>query len=150
MSELDSIQSKDEIKWAQRAKVEWLREWDSNTAFFHRTTSQKKRINHIPQIIVGNTTLNSKKAISEAFTNNFKAQLAFNHIPQLAVNWELLHPEDAIDMSSLETDFSEDEIKMAIFTLGPGKSPRLHGFPILFFRRYWEVLKHDVMENFQD
>ena len=41
---------KEEIWWHQRSKVQWLKEGDQNTNFFHSVASQRRRSNHIEQL----------------------------------------------------------------------------------------------------
>ena len=40
--------------WQQRSKVQWLKNGDQNTKFFHRTTTQRKRKNFIKGLCDGN------------------------------------------------------------------------------------------------
>ncbi|XP_062028765.1 uncharacterized protein LOC133744717 [Rosa rugosa] len=47
MARLESLLSKEELYWSQRAKVSWLKEGDRNTGFFHRKASNRKRKNFI-------------------------------------------------------------------------------------------------------
>lgn len=41
---------KAELFWEQRTSVNWLRVGDKNTAFYHKFTSQRKRINRIREL----------------------------------------------------------------------------------------------------
>ena len=47
---LDDLLLKQEIYWAQRSRLAWLKHRDKNTKFFHSKASQKQRRNHIKGI----------------------------------------------------------------------------------------------------
>ena len=47
---LDDLLLKQEINWAQRSRVAWLKHGDKNTKIFHSKASQRQRRNHIKGI----------------------------------------------------------------------------------------------------
>ncbi|KAF3779975.1 Transposon TX1 uncharacterized protein [Nymphaea thermarum] len=45
---------------------------------------------------------------------------------------------------TLERPFQHEEIKKAVWALGSGKVPGIDGFPVEFFRTFWDVCSADV------
>jgi hypothetical protein len=46
--------------------------------------------------------------------------------------------------------FSEEELKEAIFAMEHNKAPGSDGFPIEFYQKFWEVIKHDLLNLFNE
>jgi hypothetical protein len=51
---LEERKSQEEILWRQKSRIQWLKEGDRNTKFFHRSTIQRRHTNHITQLISDN------------------------------------------------------------------------------------------------
>jgi hypothetical protein len=49
------------------------------------------------------------------------------------------------DLSELDRPFSEDEVWQAVRQMPVSKAPGPDGFTGLFFRKCWQVIRHDVM-----
>lgn len=44
---IDLLWSQEEFYWQQRSRVQWLREGDANTKFFHQSTMHRRRRNKV-------------------------------------------------------------------------------------------------------
>jgi hypothetical protein len=49
--------------------------------------------------------------------------------------------------NALYRDFSDEEIGIVLFQMGPLKAPGPDNFPTRFFQRNWEVLKMDIIRS---
>jgi hypothetical protein len=48
--QLEERQHQEEILWRQKSRVQWLKEGEKNTKFFHRSMIQRRHINHITKL----------------------------------------------------------------------------------------------------
>lgn len=55
-----------------------------------------------------------------------------------------------MDLSTLEGSFTLEELKTAIFDLGGDKAPGQDGFPIHFFKQFWDTIKVDLFQLCED
>jgi hypothetical protein len=55
--EINSLLDQDDLKWRQRAKVDWLKLGDRNTKFFHACANQRRKANQIRKIKSENGSL---------------------------------------------------------------------------------------------
>jgi len=60
-------------KWKQKDKATWLQHGDMNTKLFHMYANQRKRINHISQVVdVEGVNCKTPKDISKAFIDYYQ------------------------------------------------------------------------------
>ncbi|CAN1726075.1 LINE-1 retrotransposable element ORF2 protein [Linum perenne] len=147
--ELGRIWRDEEIRWAQLAKTNWLRDGDRNTKFFHATARFRKQRNLIAKLqneegrwITNERTL--KRSATSFFENLFtkregNTNFQFGNVLPSIVTDEI--------NSSLTRPVDDDEIRRAVFSLGAGKSPGPDGFSGQFFRRYWDSVGHTLCQE---
>lgn len=138
----------DELKWKQRSRVQWLREGDANTRFFHIRASCRRSRNHIYQLSDGTNTLSSSNSIADHLISFFHIMPDPVHPSLTSINFSSIFIDEALDLSSLHAPFSVDEVKMAIFSCAPEKAPGPDGLPMLFYHRFWSLLQNDIMDVF--
>jgi mannosylglycoprotein endo-beta-mannosidase len=123
----------------QHARVHSLREGDAATQFFRIKAAKRKRRNHIYRLQVGDSVETEDLAMA------FFDELLGRPQPrahELALEAMGLAP---VDLSSLDAQFSEEEIWAAVKSLPLNKSPGPDGFTWDFFRCCWGTIKVDVV-----
>ncbi|XP_020270858.1 uncharacterized protein LOC109846046 [Asparagus officinalis] len=120
--QLNEILLQEERMWKQRSKVQWLKEGDHNTKYFHKIANGRKRSNLISSITYNNVEISSEDGIAQ-------------------IDWG---PND------IEQPFSVEEVHKAIFDMSGDKSPGPDGFSALFFQVFWDIVKDDIMKLFEE
>lgn len=139
----------EEIRWKQRSRVRWLREGDANTKFFHLRASCRRSINSISQLSDGNNLLSTPVPIANHLYSFFSSQLGRATQISASISFSLLYGQPDVDLSFLVSPFTSEEVKLAVWSSAPDKAPGPDGFPILFYRRFWHLLKTDILEIFR-
>ena len=109
----------------QRSRVEWLREGDRNTAFFHARASARRRTNKIKSIIcedgVRCTELAGIKTEVERFYEDMFSSEPCGSINDVLDRIQRKVTDDMND--DLCKQVTNEEIKVALFQMGPTKAP---------------------------
>ncbi|XP_019182124.1 PREDICTED: uncharacterized protein LOC109177267 [Ipomoea nil] len=132
------------IYWRQRAKQHWLIGGDRNTKYFHLYASARRRKNLILKLqdesqswVDGDQLLPlATRYFQNIFTSkgvDFGSNLdGFNATISLEDNQRLLRP------------FQSDDVREALFSMAPDKSPGPDGFSPAFFQHFWNEIGEDV------
>ncbi|XP_020264999.1 uncharacterized protein LOC109840677 [Asparagus officinalis] len=122
-SSFSSIIKEEETYWHQRSRIQWLKEGDSNTSFFHKTATFHKKANYITSITHEGRELTREHDISKAFFDYYYSLFGQSNRNLSSIDWSSLYPDQDLNLSSLEEPFSEVEIKNAVFGMNPNKAP---------------------------
>ncbi|VVA25489.1 Hypothetical predicted protein, partial [Prunus dulcis] len=105
---------KEEVKWRQRGKIQWARDGDSNTKFFHRIASGRRKRNFIQKLeVAGGGVVVSEGEIELEIINFFKNLYSSNVEAGWCLeglNWNAISVEEA---EWLDRPFEEEEVKRA-------------------------------------
>ncbi|KAM2372671.1 hypothetical protein ACFX1X_047369 [Malus domestica] len=143
---INRLEAQEESYWATRSRIQWLQAGDSNTAFFHQSTIQRRRRNKLARIRneeggwqedPARVRLTVEDHFQRLFTSNGNR------------DWgDILYCLDSVvtnDMNEpLCSPISDEEIKDVVFNMGGSKAPRPDGFHGLFFQSYWDIIATEV------
>lgn len=131
----------------QASRLTWLRSGDAPTKFFMAKICSRKRNNFIHSLKVYDTVATAHSDKEAAIHNHFDSILGATQQRSSTINWGQLHMP-TIQGGGLDNPFSEEEVWAAIQASPAEKSPGPDGFNGTFFRSFWQIIKEDVMQAF--
>jgi hypothetical protein len=139
------------IYWQQSARLQWLHQGDANTKFFHSIASSRKRVNLISSLHINGIESRDSEIIKTHILDYYKHLLGTKGstwVPFSNNIWEQHECVFYSENTSLIAPFSEEEIRLAFFSMNPNKSPGPDGFSILFYQKFGDLIKHDIVHLF--
>jgi hypothetical protein len=140
----------DEVSGRQKSRIQWLKEGDKNTKFFHRTANANHRNNCIESMTHGELNWETQDEIREGIVDFYQ---------DLYSEREQWRPFlGGVDFSSIEVEeethlerpFSEEEVVIALNQISGEKAPGPDGFTLAFFHHCWDVVKKEVLDSLQE
>jgi hypothetical protein len=120
--------------WQQRAPIRWVKLGYENTKLFYAIATQKFRRNYIASLHAqdGSFALEHEHKVAVLWTS-FKERLGQPEYHDMAFDLQsLIQP---VDLSNLDTPFSEGEVEKVIRELPPNKAPGPDGVDGLFIKK---------------
>ncbi|KAL8557753.1 hypothetical protein ACS0TY_005021 [Phlomoides rotata] len=130
----------------QQSKMKWVLEGDVNSGYFHGWINKRRKVNEIDGLFFDEVWTNSvegvKNGVQNYFLKQFKSPTTLRlSIPRLLFARRL----DECNNQFLTAQFSEDEVKAAIWSCDSNRSPGPDGFSFGFIKDQWDVLKNEIM-----
>lgn len=129
----------------------WLREGDQNSKFFHNAAKTRRKINQITSLVneAGQTTgwdNGLQNTMLDYFTDLFNAT---------ETEWNGMFEGGARRISqahnvSIMAPIDYIEVKRALFSMHPDKSPGPDGFSPGFYQKFWSIVSTDMVELVQN
>ncbi|KAL4364181.1 hypothetical protein GQ457_04G021280 [Hibiscus cannabinus] len=150
--ELSSFLDHEEALWFQRAWTQWINDRDRNTKLYHQTTKVKNRSKQFSMIRLdggqwSNDADNIRKGVvrffEHLFTGNGNAILS--NCPR--GRFENL---SVTELDRLSSSILAEEVRVAIFDMGPLKVLRDDGINAMFYQRNWVVFGQSVIQFVRD
>ncbi|XP_030940118.1 uncharacterized protein LOC115965051 [Quercus lobata] len=130
-----------EEKWASHP------EWDKNTQFFHHRASQRHLKNTIEELQnregIWQTYLSRVSDIAEEYYTELFTTSNPNGMERVLDAIDKVVTEDMANQ--MTQPYIEEEVRVALFSMHPSKSPGPDGMSPLFFQKYWHIVGHDVI-----
>lgn len=134
----------------QKSRAKWNVDGDENSKFFHAFVNKNAKRNFLNGISVGGVWVTDpaslRKAAFDFFSAKFKEPC---HRRPLLIS-DKFKKISRRDDNLLTNPFLEEEIKEAVWSCGVEKAPGPDGFTFKFWKRYWDLIKADVISFVKD
>ena len=146
--ELDDVLDREETLWYQKSRIDWLKNGERNTTFFHLSTVIRRWKNKT--VAIKNNEgewIYETELVKEHMVNYFSELFAADDEPtSFNIPHDIFPELSSRDWNSLARPFSKLEIDEVIKTMGALKAPGPDGFQALFYQKNWEIVAKNVYE----
>ena len=152
-NELNGIWSKEETAFWQRSRDRKIVDCDKNNAYFQAVANHRHRKNHLSKLNGDNGPVYSTKEMLEVATTFYKNLFGAEKKPYVHLGPSFWEEGDLVteeENDRLQSNFSEEEIKEAIFGSYAHGAPGPDGLSFLFYQTFWDVIKADFMALVRD
>lgn len=136
--ELDDVLEREEIFWYQKSRIDWLKNGDRNTSFFHMSTIIRRWRNKIDSLTNDEGIwLQNSDEIRDHIVSYFKILFTADNEPEAFNVPSDIFPElSSRDWEALSKPFGKLEIDEVVNNMGSLKAPGPDGFQALFFQKH--------------
>ena len=153
--QLESRKRQDQILWKQKSRIQWLKEGERNTKFFHRTIIQRQHSNKITHLISDDgETIHShgdvETTLIDYFQNLLTEPLLDRHEAINKVTWHVPSFVTQEKNAALLQPFTIEEVNQALQDTTKCKAPGPDSFTNNFFHHCWSMIRTEVWEILKD
>jgi hypothetical protein len=145
---LDELLIQEETLWKSKSRENWLTCSDLNTKFFHTSTIIRRRTNAVNFLKTNaGGWISDRTEIGGNFVDLFSSTS-----PQIDDELLEFFPPiiSEVENQALISIPTEIEVFYVLSSLGSSKAPGPDGFSALFYKKYWSVVKREVLDFLLD
>jgi hypothetical protein len=138
---------KEESLWRSKSRETWLICRDLNTKYFHTSTLIRRRANAVNFLkLESGVWVSSRDDIGSNFISHF-SNLFTSFNPAIEKEMLDLFSPVITDEENVTLSFppAEEEILEVLTSLGSTKASGPDGFTTLFYKKYWHLIRKDVL-----
>lgn len=145
-NELDKLLGMEETMWRQQSRVDNLKEGDRNTKYFHMKATGRKRWNMLRGVRKDNGEWACEHdeitAVAMDYFTNLFSTMSPQAIEEALEGMDGRVTEEMNEM--LVKPYDHEEVKVAIFQMGPSKTPGPDWMNANFFQKHWHIIGQEV------
>ena len=136
--ELHDLCDKEEKMWHQRSHIQWLKDGDQNTYFFHGSATQRKRQNFIKGLRDAQGVMQEDEgAVSALLIEYYSKLFTSSNLHDLDCRLDGVQQMVTNEMRvELGKPYTSEEVGETIRQMTPLKASRPDGMPPLFYQTY--------------
>lgn len=152
-SKYELLRKVEEAYFMQRSRINWLKEGDLNTAYFHRMTQIRNAFNVIRSFSsLSGAIIDDPLEMSRMAVSHFQSILGPEILQPLSspLSWfqDLLSYRCSPEMKQSMVKFPYvEEIKKVMFKLNANKAPGPDGFTSAFYKVTWGIIGLEVTNS---
>ncbi|KAG5616439.1 hypothetical protein H5410_016263 [Solanum commersonii] len=137
----------EEIHWRQRSIIQWIKNGDKNTKFFHRMATSHKRNNTIESLVINGEESSDPVAIKNEIVDFY--QILYKETESWRPSLNILDVQTITEEEQilLSRDFEEKEVLEGIKQCVVDKARGPDGYTMAFFGVFWETIKDDAFSG---
>ncbi|KAK3224528.1 hypothetical protein Dsin_011553 [Dipteronia sinensis] len=145
---LKGLLIREEVYLKQRSMDDWLSAGDRNSKYFNVKATTRKRKNSISKLLDDNGQFHDSDTRLSQVIHNYFSTLFKSSVPSpgdianasVGIGSSL----SSVMIGELSRPYSAEEIKRAIFDMGPTKAHGPDGFHAIFFQKFWKMVGTEV------
>ncbi|GJZ23567.1 RNA-directed DNA polymerase, eukaryota, reverse transcriptase zinc-binding domain protein [Tanacetum coccineum] len=132
----------------QKAKVEWLKDGDRNTAYFHKTIKERMHRGRIMTIRNEEGVRFENKDVATQIVKHFEDFLGQKRDVQSLANRQniFINKLNSEEAKRMVRDISDSEINNAMSGIEDSKSPRPDGYTACFYKSAWSIVGKEISQ----
>jgi len=135
------------MQW-QKSRLNWLKEGDATTNFFHGIMSSRKSLNSIISLSADGVQIDGVDAVRQTVFQHFHDHFQRRLHVRPTIGGLMFKSLSDTEGAALIKPFILEEIKAAIWDCDSYKCLGPDGINLGFFKGFWEVLKIDLLNFF--
>ena len=138
---LNCCLEKEDEMWRQRSRLNWFREGDRNTSFYHAKALARYTKNYIKGLFDehGNWQEDETK-IGEVVVDFYSKLFTSNRPDNFTELLDAIQPKVLTNMNEeLTQTFTAQEVRVALKQMYPLKALGPDGMPLIFFHHFWNT-----------
>jgi exonuclease III len=147
--------AQEEVLWRQKSRIQWLKEGEKNTKFFHRSMIQRRQTNRITHLVSAQgTEIQQHEDMEKELLTYYQTLLTEPPTDRSQAIESILKniPKEVTKEKNeaLMRPITQEEVDQSLKDTQLGKAPGPDGFTSDFFHYCWSIIREEVWEIIED